>query len=211
MYRSRFSFLPSVLALLMPMSLRVAEGDGGGAADPAASGAAPAATPPVVDADAIRQAAQADFARQLKETTGFSSLDEFKAEKLKQDGKLQELADQHAATAETYKSKFQKTAIDNAILAASADAVDPSVINSLLAGKAVCDDDGKVTIDGKPVAEAVKALLAEKTFLAKAQGGTGSGAGQNLGGGKVITRAELNKMTAVQSNQFFADGGKVTD
>jgi hypothetical protein len=102
---------------------------------------------------------------------------------LKAQGKLQELADSKAQEAATYKQQFQQLNISNALLAASAEAVDPAIISALLAGKAQCDEQGGVTIDGKPVSEAVKALLTDKPFLAKAQGGTGSGAPQQAAAG----------------------------
>jgi len=142
--------------------------------------ATPAASAPAVDVQAQINAAlavqQADFAKQLQETTGHADLKALSEANLKAQGKLQELADNKTQEAQAYKTRFEQAAINNAVLTAAVDALDPSVITALLAGQAACDDHGTVTIGGKPVSDAVKALLAEKPFLAKAQGGTGSGA-----------------------------------
>lgn len=164
----------------------------------------PPAAPSAGDIQAQINAALAqqrtDFLDQLKQATGFDSFDAIKENKLKTEGKLQELADTRAAEAQTYKAKFQQTAIGNALLSASTEAVDPAVVAQLLAGHCVCDDDGKVSIDGKPVAEAVKALLADKPFLAKAQGGTGSGA---PAGGQGTAAAQQNYQTAAKNKDVL--------
>ncbi len=142
----------------------------------------PAAGVPAADVQAqINQALvaqQAEFAKQLKEATGHGDIKSLTDAQLQAQGKLQELADNKTKEAAGYKSKFEQTQIANALLSAAADAVNPAIVSSLLAGKAVVDDNGNVTIDGKTTAEAVKQLLAENPFLAKAQGGTGSGAPQ---------------------------------
>lgn len=154
---------------------------------PAAEAAAPAtpATPSAaasVDVQAqINQALaaqQAEFAKQLKAATGHSDLKGLAEAQLRDQGKLQELLDSKSKEADSYKSRFEASAITNAILAAAGEAIDPATVGALLAGKAVCDDNGAVTIDGKPVGDAVKQLLTDKPFLAKAQGGAGSGAPQ---------------------------------
>lgn len=146
---------------------------------------APAAGVPAADVQAqitqALQAQQADFAKQLQEATGHSDLKTLTEAQLKQQGKLQELADTKAAEAETYKSKYQVEAVGNALLAASSDAIDPKTVKDLLLAKGEVDSNGHISIDGKPVADAVKALLEERPFLAKAQGDTGSGAPQNAG------------------------------
>jgi hypothetical protein len=137
-------------------------------------------TAPVVDIQAqITQALaaqKAEFAAQLEKATGHRDFASLTDAQLKEQGRLQELADNNKQEAITAKAELGKVKIDNALLAASTEALDPSVVSVLLSGKAVCDDNGVVTIDGKPVADAVKALLTEKLFLAKAQGDTGSGA-----------------------------------
>jgi hypothetical protein len=156
-----------------------ANADAGGANNPTST-TTPAAGVPAADVQAqinqALQAQQADFAKQLKEATGHSDFKAFTEAQLKQQGKLQELADANKAEAQTFKAKFEQAAVGNALLAAATEAVDPATVKDLLAGRAQVDDSGNVTIDGKPVAEAVKQLLTDKPFLAKAQGGTGSGA-----------------------------------
>jgi len=148
--------------------------------NPTATATPAAGAPAAVDVQAqinqALQAQQAEFANQLKAATGHSDIKALTDAQLKDQGKLQELADSKTQEATVYKQQFQQVSISNAILGASADAIDPAVIGALLSGKAVCDDKGVVTIDGKPVTDAVKALLADKPFLAKAQGDTGSGA-----------------------------------
>ena len=154
-------------------------------------------------------AQKAEFANQLKAATGHDDIKSLTDAQLKEQGKLQELADNKTKEAESYKQQFQSVNIANAILGASIDAIDPATVSALLTGKAVCDDNGNVTIDGKPVADAVKALLAEKPFLAKPQGDTGSGAPQNAGGGNQITRAEFEKLDHPGRAKFIQAGGKI--
>lgn len=139
----------------------------------------PVVMPPVVDVQSqinqALQAQQAEFAEQLKAATGHSDIKALTDEQLKHQGKLQELVDSKTAEANGYRAKFEQTQIANALLYASQDAVDSVVISELLAGKAVVDEKGTVTIGGKTASEAVKQLLSDKPFLAKAQGGPGSG------------------------------------
>lgn len=148
--------------------------------NPTATTVPAAGAPAAVDVQAqINQALakqQEQFNAQFKEATGHGDLKAFTEAQLKQQGKLQELADANKTEAQTYKTKFEQAAIGNALLAAASEALDPVIIKDLLTGKAVVDDKDNVTIDGKPAAEAVKALLAEHPYLAKAQGDTGSGA-----------------------------------
>lgn len=147
------------------------------AASATAAGAPAAATVDVqaqIDAALAKQ--QTQFNAQFKEATGHDDIKAFTEAQLKAQGKLQELADASKAEANTIKSKYHNALISNAILSAAAEALDPATVKDLLTGKAQVDDADNVTIDGKPVAEAVKALLVAKPFLAKAQGGTGSGA-----------------------------------
>lgn len=157
--------------------------DAGGGESPNAPTAQQSTQPPAVDVQAAVAKALADreaeFKKQLKELTGHDDLKALSEARLKEQGKLQELADAKAAEAQNYKSRYESTLIENALLSASADAVDPDVVLDLLKGKATVDDNGVVTVDGKSAADAVKGLLDVKPFLAKAQGGTGSGAPQN--------------------------------
>ena len=145
-------------------------------------------TPPVnlqAQIDAAVNAAlakqQSDFAAQLEQATGHKDIKSLTEANLKAQGKLQELAEAKAAEAQTFKAKYEQLAISNALLTAANEAVDPVTVVDLLSSKAKVDDAGNVTIDGKPAAEAVKGLLEAKPFLAKAQGGTGSGAPANVG------------------------------
>ncbi|WP_446807964.1 hypothetical protein ACH50O_11655 [Methylomonas sp. 2BW1-5-20] len=192
---------------------------GGGAPNNApttASQSGAGAPAPVVDVQAQINAAlaqqQADFAAQLEKATGHKDIKSLTDAQLQAQGKLQELADAKAAEANTYKTKFEGAAISNALLAASAEAVDPATVKDLLAGKAKVDDAGNVTIDGKSVADAVKALLEAKPFLAKAQGGTGSGAPQNTSGNTPSkSRAEFAALDPSSQAKHIKDGGVVTD
>lgn len=190
------------------------EGAGGATQNTPSATVTPAAgAPAAVDVQAqINQALtkqQEQFNAQFKEATGHNDLKEYAEAQLKQQGKLQELADAKGAEALSYKTRYEQAAINSALLAAATDAVDPALIKDLLAGKAVVDGQDTVTIDGKPVAEAVKQLLTDKPFLAKAQGGTGSGAPQQTGGGKQIARAEFDRMNPTDQMAHVKNGGAV--
>jgi len=183
-------------------------------ADPAqsGSGATPPAAPVIDVQTQINQALaaqQADFAAQLEKATGHKDIGALTEAQLKAQGKLQELADAKAAEATSYKSKFEQAAIGNALLSAASEAKDADLVKDLLAGKAAVDEHGVVTIDGKPVADAVKALLDAKPFLAKAQGEAGSGAPQNTGGGKVLTRAAFEQLSPIERSTHINTGGTV--
>ncbi len=171
-------------------------------------------TAPVVDVQAqITQALaaqQAEFAKQLKEATGHTNIKAFTDAQLLTQGKLQEFADSKAQESASYKNKFELASINNALLSAATEAVDPALISQLLAGKAVCDDNGAVTINGKPVSDAIAQLLLDKPFLAKAQGETGSGTPRHTpAGAKQITRAEFDALPAGERSQFLKTGGNV--
>lgn len=191
-------------------------GAGGAAQNNPASTVPPASGAPAagaVDAQAQINAAlaqqQTEFNVKFKEATGHDDLKAYTEAQLKAQGKLQELAESHKAGEQKYKTKYEQATISNALLSASTDAVDPATVKDLLAGRAQVDDNDNVTIDGKPIAEAVKKLLEDKPFLAKAQGGTGSGAPQSAGGGKQITRAEFEKLDHAVRAKFVQDGGSV--
>lgn len=160
---------------------------------------APLAAAPVVDVQAqINQALaaqKAEFALQLKAVTGHGDIKELADTQLKEQGRLQELADSHKADAQSFRTKFEQAAVSNALLAASSDAINSEVVKQLLADKAVVDEKGQVSIDGKPVAEVVKQLLIDMPFLAKAQGDTGSGSPQQVAA--AVTKAN-ESLTAVQ-------------
>jgi len=193
------------------------QGDGGTPNNPPSStGDASAASDAVlqaqIDAGIASAVAklQADFSTEFEKSTGHKDLKSFNEARLKEQGKLQELVDSKAAEANTFKNKFEQLAVSNALLRAAGEAVDPSTVVELLQAKAVVDDTGKVTVDGKPVTDAVKALLEAKPFLAKAQGGPGSGAPANAGAAvKQVARAEFERMAPPQQVQFVKDGGQV--
>jgi len=177
----------------------------------------PAATPPAtsVDVQAEIQRAlaeqQAQFQNQLKEATGFDSLKAFQEAQLAEQGKLKELLDAKTSELDAVTRQFQQTQINNSLLAAAQDAVDPSVVAALLAGSAQVDGNGNVLIDGLAPADAVKKLLEEKPFLAKASGNQGSGAPQNSDGGKTLSRAAFDALDPAAKQQFVRDGGRITD
>lgn len=192
------------------------EGSGGAAQNNSPASVSPASGAPAavaVDAQAQINAAlaqqQAQFDAQFKEVTGHDNLKAFTEAQLQQQGKLKELADTHKAEAQEFKGKYHQALINNALLTAATEALDPSDAVAHLSGRAQVDDKGTVTIDGKPVADAVKQLLVDKPHLAKAQGGTGSGAPQNAGGGNQITRAEFEKLDHAARAKFIQDGGSV--
>jgi len=165
---------------LLPVGLYTAESGGGGGAD-----AVPASQAQAVDVDAAVSAAlakqQAEFKNQLKAATGHEDFDALAKAKLQADGDYQALAEKSVAEAQSWKGKYQQTAINNALLAAATDALDANIVVQLLGGQCVCDEaSGAVTIGGKPVAEAVKQLFVDKPFLAKPAGGQGSGAGATV-------------------------------
>ena len=176
-------------------------------AEPATDPAAPAAvsqptaaTPaaPVIDIQAeitkALHAHSAQFAADFKAATGFESLKAFSEDKLKNEGRTNELLAAKTQESDSYKSRFEQSLISNALLVGSNDALDPSLISDLLRGKASVTEDGTVSIGGKTVSEAIKALLTEKPFLAKVQGLPGSGAPQN------VQIASVNPFTKAQWN-----------
>jgi len=120
-------------------------------------------------------------------------------------------------TQKKWQGKYEKMAVAHALLAAATEAVDPATIKELLAVRAKVDDNDNVTIDGKPVADAVKALLEERPFLAKAQGDTGSGAPPNAGSAaknpwskehwNLTEQVNLNKTNPTLAAQFKAAAG----
>jgi len=139
----------------------------------------PPAAVPVVDVQAEIQKAHAQWQQELEAATGHKSIDALKEQQLKDKGDLQTLLDNKSLEADTYKTQFQQTQIDNSLLSASTDALDADVVRGLLASKAVVDSAGVVTIDGKSVKDAVADLLKAKPFLAKASGNSGSSSQQS--------------------------------
>lgn len=146
---------------------------------------------------------QSDWAAQFERETGHKDV------KSLIDAHQQALS-QSQAKADGYKAKFEKLQIDAAILAETAQAVSPAIVKDLLAVKASCDENGVVTIEGKPVAEAIKQLLDANPFLAKAQGGTGSGAPAiSSAPTRKMGRDEFNRLPPAERQKFLKDGGAI--
>lgn len=190
-----------------------------GAGDPqqAAAGAV-ASTAAGPSTEEIRAQAAADFAAGLKAATGFDSLSALKAaqdkaagEKLAEQGKFQELAEAAAKERDLYRERFHSAQVRSAILGAAGTAIDPDVVHDLLARSADVGADGAVTINGKPAAEAVAALLAAKPYLAKPVGGQGSGAGAGGSGGNSIARSAFERLDAAGRMKHIRAGGLVTE
>lgn len=190
---------------------------------PPSGAGAPATNPPANNppaapsAEEIRAQVLADFARELKETTGHESLGALKAarelaeqERLKVQGEFQKLAEQAQAERDQYRQRYEASTVASSILAAAAAAIDPEVVQGLLAARAKVGADGQVTVDGKPVATAVEDLLKAKPFLAKPVGGAGSGSGAGAGGSgatgpEQMTMAQLQELKARDPGQYWTE------
>lgn len=165
-----------------------------------------AADAPVLDLqtqiDAALTKQHDDSAAQFLTETGHTDLNALLESNNQAQAKAQEQVN-------VYKSKFEQAQIHYAILAESAEAVSPAFIKEFLTPKAVCDDEGNVTVDGKPVAQAVKSLFEANPFLAKAQGGTGSGAPSNAGQAtsKRLSRADYERLPPHERSSFVNGGG----
>ena len=137
-----------------------------------------------IDLDAVkteaRQEVMGEVNKVIKKLFDVDDLSALEEKQLKEKGELEKLIERKdeelAAISQRYEDQLKRSNI----MAAAAEAVDPEVVYSLLAGNAQVID-GKVKIDGKPADEAVKGLLAAKPYLAKASGKEGGGAG-NAGG-----------------------------
>ncbi|MEA3273876.1 MAG: hypothetical protein U9Q81_00950 [Pseudomonadota bacterium] len=172
----------------------------------------PPASPPT-DLEAVKAEAAANalagFNEQLKGIAGVDSLDALKAQAeqaeakaLEDQGKYRELAEaaQKKADAAEAKAAESQTLLNQerakvAIVGAAsqAGAIDVGLVHTLLGGAASVDQDGTVTIGGKPPGEAVKALLEEKPYLAAASGKQGSGAGASGGDSHESKLADAKK------------------
>ena len=173
------------------------------AADPAPA-VDPVPGPAPADDDAIRKAVLAEFNERLKTVSGADSLDALEdkrkadeAESLKAQGKWQELAESNGKDSDKYKGLYHRSRIDAAIATAAGQSVDPGTVQQLLASQAMVGDDGRVTIGGKPVADAVAGLLKDKPFLARASGGAGGGSPG--GGGDAQAQASADYDAAKKS------------
>lgn len=170
--------------------------------------------PVAVDLQAeIQKALEAERERwrqQLKETLGVDSLEAWKEQRLKEEGKLQELLQQKEQEATHYRQQFERLAIQNALLTAARNAVDPEVVLAILAPKAKVGEDGAVTVDGKPVEKAVEELLKAKPYLARPTGNQGSGAPLQAGRPQ-MTRAQFEVLSPEDRMKFIRSGGQVVD
>ena len=149
---------------------------------------------------------KADFFTQFEQATGYSSFEEMQAAKQAEQDRLLGLIDEKTNEAIGYKQRFERVSVANAILTHATDAIEPSIIVSMLAGKAHCDDDGYVTIGGKPVADAVKTLLAEKPFLVNP-----AGSRQRTTDNKQMTRDAFGKLSPEKKMSFIKAKGVVVD
>ena len=153
------------------------------------------------------------FRAELKAVAGVDSLSALKKEKaaadkkrLEEEGRFKELAEEAAKERDAAKSErdqaltdLKRHRIEIALSDAAnqAGAIDAEVIRALLGSKAEVGEDGKVTIDGKDAAEAVKEFLKEKPHLAKAEGQKGSEPGDKTGddkGEEISTEEYLGQM-----------------
>lgn len=214
----RFRFLAGLgLVLLADDPAAAAAGGGGGktpAPDPqsAPPGGGTSFTQADLDAAVAKalQARDTELSGKLKELTGHDTLDKLAEHHAKQKGEEAKLLDARTAERDQARQELAAARIESSITlaATAAGAIDPSDIHALLAGKAKFAD-GAVTVDGKPVAEAVKALLEAKPHLAKA-GPSGGGTPQQGGGAaKALSRAEFEKLDAAGRMDFIKKGGKV--
>lgn len=199
-------------------------GGGGGGADPAGSdsanktgagagnGGQPGAAAVDVQAEIQKALAaqQAAFNEQFKAATGHDSLPAFQEAEAKRKGDFEALLNQRTSELAQAKAALEQATVNNALLGAAREAVDPDVVLALLGAQAKVEN-GAVTVNGKPPAEAVKALLKDKPYLAKPTGGQGSGAGANAGGHHSLTRQAFEAMGPQEQQTFIKGGGKVAD
>jgi hypothetical protein len=155
-------------------------------------------------------AQQIEFQKQFKAATGHDSLADFQTSEAKRKGESDKLLDKRNAELAQVRAELAQAHIQTAILTAATDAVDPTIVHALLSCRAKYEN-GAVTVDGKSPMEAVKALLAEKPFLAKA-GPSGSGSPQTGGGGsKIMTRTAFDALAPKARSDFLKNSGTVTD
>lgn len=146
---------------------------------------------------------QADWAANFEQETGHKDV------KSLMDAHQQALSESQAQ-GNGFKVKYETLKIESEILAASGEAVSPAFVKDFLAGKAVCDENGIVTVDGKPVADAIKKLLDDNPFLAKPQGSTGSGAATTSSSPlREMSRDEFNRLSPSERRKFTKDGGTI--
>lgn len=154
------------------------------------------------------QARDAATAKRLKELTGADSLDALAEAEAKRKGEEGKLLEQRNAENAQLRSEIAASRIESALtLAATAGgAIDPADVHALLAGKAKFEN-GAVTVDGKPAADAVAALLKAKPHLAKAGPAGGGAPQQGANTSKQKTRAEFEALSAKDRMDFMTSGG----
>lgn len=148
-----------------------------------------------------------DFAVQFERETGYKDFQSLKQAHDEQLGMLEE----HAAENE---SRFQQAQINFTLFMGASEALSPEFIRDTLAHRASCDQEGNVTIEGKPANEFIASFLDTNPFLAKPVGGQGSGApiGANLiPKPKQMNRSSFENLPQAERNKFINDGGRVTD
>jgi hypothetical protein len=186
---------------------------------PQAAAGAVASTATSPNPEEVRAQAAADFAAGLKAATGYATLSELKAaqdkaaaDKLAEQGQFKQLAEQAQAELARVQAAYQAERVRGSILGAAGAAVDPDVVHQLLSGQAQVGADGSVTIQGKPAAEAVAALLAAKPYLAKAAGSQGSGSGGGgAAGARTVTRSAFERLDAAGRMAHVRAGGTVVE
>jgi len=115
------------------------------------------------------------------------------AERLKQQGEFEKLAQQREAEAAQYRQRYEQATVRAALTAAANASADPGLVAQLLSGRAQVDDQGRVTVDGQPAEKAVAQLLKDKPFLARPMTGGGSpAAGASAGGVNPWKKESLN-------------------
>lgn len=116
------------------------------------------------------------FNQKLKEITGVESLDQLaelkkveEDKKLLERGEYEKLTSQVKEEAQSWKGKYQDSLSRQSILKACLDhnVVDEEAILALVKSSTVVDEHGNVSINSKPVDEAIKELLKAKPYLVK--------------------------------------------
>lgn len=157
-------------------------GQGAQSTSQSAAGALAAGVDVQAEVQKALAAARAADAEAFKKATGHDSLEAWQAAQMKEQGKTAELLALREQELAAVTAAHRESAVSAAILAAAGEAIDPAVVQSLLAAKAEFDaKSGAVTIHGKSPKDAVTTLLKDKPFLAKPAGPAGSGAPQFAG------------------------------
>jgi hypothetical protein len=180
MFIPRFSLL-AILTAFFPCVVWADDPAGGGGAN---SNTAPPFTQADIDkaVQTALAARDADFAAKLKAATGADSLDALAEAKAKAAGETDRLLAERTAELATERQRNADMQVRAALseAAVAGKAIDPSDVVALLAAQGKYEN-GVVTINGKPAADAVAALLKAKPHLVSA-GSAGGGTPQGVGG-----------------------------